>query len=499
MIRTRRARSHCAAAVLASRLTLVGPGPALLYREICELTAEQPPRATATHQVAHLLREVESAVRYVLRPAKLATHREEVLATLDEMGIAHDDAVAQFWLSLTGKDSARNLARWAHRNSLDAPRPVDSEFLSIVDGMQSLLERLMAEFEARWSIVGQRLDTHLRRPQPSKSDAATVAEAIPRDLVAHAYFFERAGAVWLEPLTKVGFFASPPAPEIDEDDGTVVLPFWPESRYLARVAAEAPEAAVSAASAIPRTQNSRINFDIVSVAVAVPAEYAVRLIDRILDELRTGAGVYLPQQVVMLCARLAADGYRDEAADLLRALLEKIPALGGTTGFVDTYTYGEILRSRLPIVTDHAGRAVLDLLVELLARAVAEETTSGSGQRHAEWSTVWRPSLEGPAEHEDFDPVNALVSAVRDTALHLMAAMAHPVTEIVGLVEAAGGEIFRRLGLYLLAHHGQSTPELVTAHLLDSSLLTDPSVISEYLLLAHGQASILVNPTCRHC
>ena len=57
---------------IASWLTLVGPGRARFFRDACELMDEDPPRATVTHLVSHLLREVESAVRAVVEPPQAA-------------------------------------------------------------------------------------------------------------------------------------------------------------------------------------------------------------------------------------------------------------------------------------------------------------------------------------------------------------------------------------------------------------------------------------------
>src|SRR5207249_996422 len=46
--------------------TYVGPGPAEFYRDACRLIAMPGGLATTTHLVAHLLREIESALRDVL-------------------------------------------------------------------------------------------------------------------------------------------------------------------------------------------------------------------------------------------------------------------------------------------------------------------------------------------------------------------------------------------------------------------------------------------------
>jgi hypothetical protein len=41
---------------IAKRLRQLGEGPVAFFLDACELLAEQPPRRTVTHLVAHLLR-----------------------------------------------------------------------------------------------------------------------------------------------------------------------------------------------------------------------------------------------------------------------------------------------------------------------------------------------------------------------------------------------------------------------------------------------------------
>lgn len=47
---------------------ILGPGPATFYREACSLMVQPQQFESTTHLVAHLLREIESAVRHVLLP-----------------------------------------------------------------------------------------------------------------------------------------------------------------------------------------------------------------------------------------------------------------------------------------------------------------------------------------------------------------------------------------------------------------------------------------------
>ena len=135
---------------IAQRLfAQVGPGPAAFFRDVCSLVAEGSTWRSVTHLVAHLLREVESAMRSVLEPADVGagSHADKIRAVLTELGISHEDLVAEFWLGLAGKDNPQNLASRAHRYALEAPRPFNDEFLDFVDKVEQVLDAVLWRFE----------------------------------------------------------------------------------------------------------------------------------------------------------------------------------------------------------------------------------------------------------------------------------------------------------------------------------------------------------------
>jgi hypothetical protein len=118
--------------IAAQLREMIGEGPAVLFSDACLILSRDPRPASASHIVAHLLREVESAVRSVLQPPTGSRgsgsgdkHQASILAVLDELGISVDEPVAQFWLALTGEGNPSGLAMRAHRAALDAPRPAD--------------------------------------------------------------------------------------------------------------------------------------------------------------------------------------------------------------------------------------------------------------------------------------------------------------------------------------------------------------------------------------
>ena len=92
--------------------SIIGPGPATFYRDACRLKSLEPPLETASHLVAHLLREIESGLRDVLEPivvqeASIETkgkerHKTEIQAILKCLEIPVTDDIAKKWLDLAG-------------------------------------------------------------------------------------------------------------------------------------------------------------------------------------------------------------------------------------------------------------------------------------------------------------------------------------------------------------------------------------------------------------
>lgn len=96
-------------------------------------------------------------------------------------------------------------------------------------------------------------------PTAEELDRLAVLSARPEN---RAYFFDRLeNPNWVRGLDQRGFFADPPGLVPAEEPGYVRFPPWPEGRYLARVAAEAPDAVASVLQNIPGSENPQLpNF-----------------------------------------------------------------------------------------------------------------------------------------------------------------------------------------------------------------------------------------------
>jgi hypothetical protein len=93
-------------------------------------------------------------------------------------------------------------------------------------------------------------------PTAKELDRLAVLCARPE---TRAYFFDRLeNPNWVNDLAQRRFFANPPDPVPAEEPGYMRFPPWPEGRYLARVAAEAPAAVASVLQNIPASENPAV-------------------------------------------------------------------------------------------------------------------------------------------------------------------------------------------------------------------------------------------------
>jgi len=255
-----------------NRLLLVGPGPAAFYKDACRLVSEFPLLESTTHLVAHLLREIESALRDVLESmVKVAdgsqvkgdlgqaTHKAEIQSILKCLEIPMDDPVAEAWFSLADRESNYALHALAHRRQLIQPRPVDNEFRDFWNKAQTVLDAVLDRFEAHYISIFDAIEKVISKSPPSTKDLQDSQRKVPSNLVTRNYLFSRLSDCWLLPLKDAGFFKHPPGPVVDEQKQIVSFPTWPESQYLARMASKSPELVLEIVREIPDTDNVRIH------------------------------------------------------------------------------------------------------------------------------------------------------------------------------------------------------------------------------------------------
>ena len=107
-------------------------------------------------------------------------------------------------------------------------------------------------------------------------------QEIAKGYAQYQYFFDRLNSPgWLDALFRAGFFKRPPEPV--RDGQYIRLPLWPESRYLARMAAipKAQDTVLKIALTIPASENGRVHDDIADIALSLQPVQAAKLVPQI--------------------------------------------------------------------------------------------------------------------------------------------------------------------------------------------------------------------------
>jgi tetratricopeptide (TPR) repeat protein len=150
------------------------------------------------------------------------------------------------------------------------------EALAVYDDILRLDHTSAKAFEERgWTLISLKRHTeaqaafdHALQLDPSSSRAR------------RGFFPELANPLSVEPLRRYGLFRTAPALQVDPDGSVQVTP-WALSRYLARMAAEAPDDVARAFEAMDDGGNPAVHRDVVDAASRMPARVAKRLVPRV--------------------------------------------------------------------------------------------------------------------------------------------------------------------------------------------------------------------------
>jgi hypothetical protein len=348
-------------------------------------------------------------------------------------------------------------------------------------------------------------------PTAEELDRLAVLCARPEN---RAYFFDRLeNPNWVHDLARRGFFANPPAPVPAEEPGYVRFPPWPEGRYLARVAAEAPAAVVSVLQSIPTSENSTVARLLFRTLADLPDEHVARLADKAREWVGAPFADHFAEEAAAASLRLLASGATGAALDLVAQLLEvrPDPRRAEKASAADSplrvspeaaarfseWEYGRVLTRLVDPMVDATGLDAVRLLAGLLDDALRLSRWEDEEDRD-DYSYIWRPAIEDHEQNSDSGIRGLLVSAVRDAAIRH--ATRHPEElEATILMLESGSTVLRRIALHVLGSIANGA-DLASARMADRGLFDDYRVRHEYAALlrarfgeldAAGQSEVL--------
>ncbi|MFC0532044.1 hypothetical protein [Phytohabitans kaempferiae] len=457
-------------------LGLLGRGPAAQYADAIRILRGVSPLETSSHVVAHMAREIESAVRKIL--AELIPRAEwaklEATKKQGQRDPSMSLVVDAIWsaLGLDGGDPVREMwksGRWhkaAHRRGLLPPRPADNELVDRWNNLGAVLWKVLGGYEAMFVRALPAIDELAVADPVTKDHVSRLMNQVPNSVPALSRFFERATPAWFEPLREAGYFASPQRLQADPD-GAISYQPWPPGRYLTRIARDRSrsQAVIDVVLALD-TDNPEAAETVADVALAVPAAMAARLAFKIALLLRSSVQWRLPSKAVKLLPVLVAGGQSEAAAALLAALLPAPTRRGRRSGHlprdVVTHLFPEL---GMPGVAAIAGR-------------LAEQPENPLDDLAQ--SEVWWPVIDSS---DVLDARDQLVTTLRDAALSVAADSG--AADVVRVLKAHPDSVFHRLALHVLLRFPE--PTLVATALVDAEAFHDIERFVEYgeLLRAH--------------
>jgi hypothetical protein len=309
-----------------------------------------------------------------------------------------------------------------------------------------------------------------------KADKNSVAEFIRKSPANYEYFFSKLDdPAWLEMLRETGFFRAPPGAERDGD--WIRFPTWPESQYLIRVAAQAPDEVAEIVKEIPDTDNPRIHEDVLQIAAELPSTTAAQVARKESKWLRSYDGnlVSLPSAVPPLLVNLAENEQIETALELAGVFLAvtgKDEPLGGrrpTAKRLEEYEFTQLIKNTWPDLVKIDPRRALSFLRDRL----------GDATRSAEdgLTTFWRSAIEDHAQNTGYGILDALVDALRDFSLIVIEEQGDWEL-VLSLLDDEGDPIFQRIALFLIDAKG--SVEQVAEILGDHTLAYDVDFWHEY-------------------
>jgi hypothetical protein len=319
-----------------------------------------------------------------------------------------------------------------------------------------------------------------------------------------AYFFEKLqNPEWIPLLRQRGFFGQPPEP-VRHDD-LVEFPLWPESRYLARIAPDAPDLVLEIIKGLPDTENFRVHQDLLEAATKMPADKAAQIVPlakRWLDDEYVGL---LPDRAGDLMLHLAEGGQIRAALALLQALTEPIlREIPLTLGEAQTVVRREarsryspwylkrLLEHSLPPVAARDPLGTAGVLAKQLRTCLRMERRTGS---HSDASHVWRPAIEDHPQNWGEDHLKTiLIIGLRRTLERAARDQPEQLRPIVERYLSDSLSIFRRLSLHILRVSVPTYDDLASSVLGEDTFAGDPSVHHEYYLLLESQFPQLGEP-----
>ncbi|MDI6448673.1 hypothetical protein [Anaerobaca lacustris] len=306
---------------------------------------------------------------------------------------------------------------------------------------------------------------------PTSQQIETVLQRI-RSPEFGAYFLSQLkNPKWIAPLQDSGLFSSPP-PAIHSEGGYVRYSNWPASRYLARMAQQAPTEVADILATI-ETDNPYVVGNVVDAALAMRPDVAGSLVPVIARAARDGTLWIAFKDASDLCVRLAEGGEVNPAMELADALFAPAFEAGQERPKGrDAYWYKDGLKKVAPILSETSAREFLPKLCDWLKAAIDAKRNVDPGTG-SDYSDIWRPAIEEHEQNHDYDFAGGVVGYVREAFERAIQSKQVLLDEGLQILGQYPYLVFKRLRLHLTGEFAEQNVDLARETMLDRRLFEE--------------------------
>jgi hypothetical protein len=315
--------------------------------------------------------------------------------------------------------------------------------------------------------------------KPTNNDVQSVLNALvtPQQ---ESYFFERLkNPLWIEPLAEHEAFAYPPGREALPNGG-VRFPIWPATRYLARMAKDAPVEVAKILAAV-KTDNPSIVGDMISAALAMPAADTRDVVGQVIAAAKADNLWMHFGDAVDLCLHLAKGAEWDLAIGLVESMFQPKDHQAHRGGR-DEYWYSEGLKRIVLLFAVQRWPQFSKMLMGWLA-GCSRAATSDADLAEDDFSWSWRPAIEEHEQNRHHGNRSILAGFVRVAFETAIEAGAVSIDTAVESLRAQRMLVFERIALYLIAAHAPKGGPLAVSVVRDLARFDDYRTKHEYSLL----------------
>lgn len=491
--------------VLRERLyRLIGPGAADFYVDACRHMDQEPPFITTTHLVGHALREVESAVRAVLKSIvpkeellkkdKEDRHIREVRLILNALGFQETDQLAKLWLELPQGENG--LQKKAHRNNLGAARPLDDDFRKFWFDMDSLLYALLDKFESHYINFSKVIDDLAQSENPTETDAQSFNQNIPHNFISWKRFFDQLkNPAWLPLLVKEEIFKVLP----NEDDQLKRRVSWAAADYLKEMAKVNPGTVTEILQEVSTTNSPDVKRQLLEIVNELDIESIITLFEKI-KEWAISEGSFLQliltDPIEKIIGKLADGKKEKEAFELASLILTLSPDpnfLAGAksspyrsfkpSSLIGDWHYNDFLEKIIGPLFGVNPEKTFKLLTDLLQRyrEFQHPKEDAKRWRYNDNSYYSRMAVEEHAENRGREDIeDALIDKIRDTGLLILKENPQLLNKLVKDLLKKKWKIFHRIALHFVSKMPASDKKLTTEFLVNPALMDNAQVQHEF-------------------